>query len=174
MHRLVLRADHFSSKDDQGFTLVELLVVIIIISVLAAISLPSYLNQAGKARGTEAKSNLSLINKSQQAFRLENKTMAPNISSLEVKISGKFYRYSVGASDADNATATALLNPSISTDIKNYSAAITQVPSAGTQSEFFGSIICETLQNNTAPTAGTPPASPNTQGTCPASMTQID
>jgi hypothetical protein len=40
--------------------------------ILLAIALPSFLNQVGKARGSEAKSILGTINRAQQAFQLEN------------------------------------------------------------------------------------------------------
>ena len=70
------------NSQQMGFTLVELMVVIIVIGILGAIALPSFLNQAARARHGEAVTHLAAINRGQQAFYQENLRFADSMAEL--------------------------------------------------------------------------------------------
>ena len=56
---------------DAGYTLIELIVVVVIIGVLASISAPTFKKFIAKARQTEAKINLAHIDALQSTYKFE-------------------------------------------------------------------------------------------------------
>jgi type IV pilus assembly protein PilA len=81
----------------QGFTWIELLVVIAVIGILAAIALPSFLNQARKEHPSEPTQYVGTLLRSQQAFFLDEGRFASSFAELKtpVPVETKFYFYSI-------------------------------------------------------------------------------
>jgi type IV pilus assembly protein PilA len=58
--------------DEKGFTLIELLVVILIIAILAAVAIPTFLNQRGKAYDSNAQSMVKNMQTAEETFATNN------------------------------------------------------------------------------------------------------
>jgi type IV pilus assembly protein PilE len=66
------RCTAFRIKQLRGFTLIELMVVVLIIGILAAVSYPSYLNSVRKGRRADAKSVLLQASQWMERFATQN------------------------------------------------------------------------------------------------------
>ena len=66
--------------EEKGITLVELLIVIVIVGILAAIALPMYTNYMVRARRADAKTGLEQLRASQEMFRAERGRYANDAS----------------------------------------------------------------------------------------------
>lgn len=58
-------------QKQEGFTLIELMIVVAIIGILAAIAIPNFLQYQMKSRQSEAKTNLQAIKTSEVSFQAE-------------------------------------------------------------------------------------------------------
>ncbi len=154
-----------STSTQKGFTLIELLVVVIIVGILAAISIPSLLGNIGKARESEATSNLGIISRSQQGYHFENQKFADTMQKLtsNVSLTSTYYNFpDPSANIAYDATKLNILvqQQAIPIDagnkfiVKNYASGVYFDPSSSN----FDIVICQGNGINQAVDA------PNTAG----------
>ena len=67
-------------QENKGFTLVELMIVVVIVGILAGIALPAYTNFITKARRSDAMDGLMHLQSLQQKYRASNSRYASSLS----------------------------------------------------------------------------------------------
>lgn len=67
---------HKAKKNQKGFTLVELMVVVVIIGILVAIAIPVYTSSQRKAKGSADKANERIIQGAMQMYLMEESDTA--------------------------------------------------------------------------------------------------
>jgi type IV pilus assembly protein PilA len=69
---MILKLRQRMSQDESGFTLVELLVVMLILGILAAIAIPAFFNQKAKANDSQAKTYARTAETAMETWATDN------------------------------------------------------------------------------------------------------
>jgi type IV pilus assembly protein PilA len=128
------------ARDDRGFTLIELLVVILIIGILAAIAIPAFLNQRGKAYDAAAKAQVKTAQTAEETYATDhNGTYTSNksdLTAIEPTLGDTGVGSGLTTVTGNGSTGYTLTSTANSTGdsftIKNVSGTITRTCAAGT------------------------------------------
>lgn len=105
------------TKLQTGFTLVELIIVVSIISILASIAIPSYNGYVETSKRSDAQASLMALAIAQEKYRASN----PNYTAVIADLNGDFAGsesgyYTLAVTAASGATFTATATPDGWTD----------------------------------------------------------
>jgi prepilin-type N-terminal cleavage/methylation domain-containing protein len=98
-------------RNRQGFTLIELMIVVVIIGILAAIAIPKFSNASARSKEKEAEIILKQIYTMQETYRSERGTWAEDVTALaevgfenpeEEAVKNYTWAGAVGPTPADN------------------------------------------------------------------------
>ena len=109
-------------RSRKGFTLVELLVVIIIVGVLASVAIPLMTGYVNRAKKSEAVAALGTIRSAERAYNSENTaykaiTSGDNLSNIGIKqsdLDGRYFSNKCYSVDGTSGLITCNANSSTS------------------------------------------------------------
>ena len=86
---------------------------VILIGILSAIALPSFLNQANKARESEGRTYIGSLNRAQQAYFLEKEAFSTSMDALGIGVPAQTetYNYEIGVQQGELPIAVNLATP---------------------------------------------------------------
>lgn len=105
------RLNRLPSRDDyeQGFTLIELMIVVAVISILAAIAYPSYQEYVLRSRRAEGQAFLNDAAARQERYRAQNGSYTATVSDLKLPGGDKsdrgYYQLEIDPKDGYTLTA---------------------------------------------------------------------
>ncbi len=97
-------------RRSRGFTLIELMIVVAIAAVLAAIALPAYFGSVRKSRRADAITALNQVAQAQERWRANNTTYTNVLTGAGLNVpnpSSGFYTLAVAGNSATGYAATA-------------------------------------------------------------------
>jgi type IV pilus assembly protein PilE len=100
--------------NSRGFTLIELMIVVLVVAVLASIAVPSYRQYVLRSHRTEAKAALLNVAAAQEKFYLQNNTYTTALTAappaglgIAATTSNGYYNIAIGGANAATFSVTA-------------------------------------------------------------------
>ena len=117
-------------RKQEGFTLIELMIVVAIIGILAAIAIPNFMQYQAKSKQSEAKTNLGGIYTSQVAYFGENNTYSDSFTAIGFAVAAatkQRYTFTLGNTPllAPNNTCTDYASSGVATNPPGFTAIAT-------------------------------------------------
>src|SRR6201995_1136359 len=94
----------------RGFTLVEILIVVIILGILAAIVIPQFTNASNDARNSSVQSTLQTMRSQLELFKIQHSDPPPAATAITAVMPGK-----TNPTDTTQVAATGTLGPYLQT-----------------------------------------------------------
>lgn len=69
-----------------GFTLIELMIVVVVVAILAAVALPSYFESVRKSRRADAIAVMNQVAQEEERWRANNSTFSPDIGTGGLRV----------------------------------------------------------------------------------------
>jgi type IV pilus assembly protein PilA len=148
----------------RGFTLIELMIVVAIIGILAAIAIPNFIRFQAKSKQTEAKANLKSAFTAQRAQYQEHDKYLTSVGELGFspeRGNRYYYQLGAGATNQTRAAVTAVITPLTDTGVTvdTYKYPLANPIPAAAAITFTGNATNEGTMVG---------ATPNVYGNCPA------
>ena len=115
-------------RKTRGFTLVEVMVVVVVIAILSAIALPSYNSYMVRARRADAQQFIQQMDSRQKQILIEQRAYATAPNALNVASTG----WTCTAANCTNAFYTITFNPAVDNAATPPTYTLCAVPNAGT------------------------------------------
>lgn len=127
---------HSPSSRTRGFTLIELMIVVVIVAVLAMIVLPSFAQQMRKSRRTDAMQSTMAVQQAQERWRANNVAYTGTLSDLNIAaVSSKgYYQIAITGASATEYTVSATAIAGKGQDQDSGCATLTVAVAAGAAS----------------------------------------